>query len=184
MARQLKLDDLHLILLSTASQRDDGNVLPVAVGVAAETERVSAALAQLLQHKLVEEVPTTSAPFWREDGDDRYMLVLTETGHAALGIAPVHAEPGLALSADAPSMPQTGEVVAAPSLSEKATSKSATVVALMQRADGATLDELVAATDWLPHTTRAALTGLRKKGHVIERSKRGDETCYRIAAAA
>ena len=27
------------------------------------------------------------------------------------------------------------------------------------------------ATGWLPHTTRAALTGLRKKGHVIEREQ-------------
>ena len=49
---------------------------------------------------------------------------------------------------------------------------------------GATLAELVEATGWLPHTTRAALTGFRKKGHVIERSKRSDVTCYRIAAAA
>ena len=59
-------------------------------------------------------------------------------------------------------------------------SKSAAVVALLERESGATLAELIGATGWLPHTTRAALTGLRKKGHVIERSKRGEETCYRI----
>ena len=35
----------------------------------------------------------------------------------------------------------------------------------MQRKTGATLDDLVEATGWLPHTTRAALTGLRKKGY-------------------
>ena len=63
-------------------------------------------------------------------------------------------------------------------------SKSAAVVALLERESGATLAELVAATGWLPHTTRAALTGLRKKGHSIERSKRGDETCYRIVKPA
>ncbi len=62
--------------------------------------------------------------------------------------------------------------------------KSAAVIALLERESGATLAELVAATGWLPHTTRAALTGLRKKGHVIERSKRGEETCYRIVAGA
>ena len=33
--------------------------------------------------------------------------------------------------------------------------------------DGATLAELVAATGWLPHTTRAALTGLRKRGYAV-----------------
>jgi len=38
---------------------------------------------------------------------------------------------------------------------------------LLQRDCGATLDELVASTGWLPHTTRAALTGLRKRGFTI-----------------
>ncbi len=54
----------------------------------------------------------------------------------------------------------------------------------MSRTEGATLDEMVAATGWLPHTTRAALTGLRKKGHAIARDKRGEATCYHIAAEA
>lgn len=63
-------------------------------------------------------------------------------------------------------------------------SKSAAVIALLERNDGATMGDLIAATDWLPHRTRAALTGLRKRGHVIERGKRGDETYYRIATAA
>jgi hypothetical protein len=39
----------------------------------------------------------------------------------------------------------------------------------MKRAKGATFDELVEATDWLPHTRRAALTGLRKRGMIVER---------------
>ena len=63
-------------------------------------------------------------------------------------------------------------------------SKSAAVVALLERESGATLAELIGATGWLPHTTRAALTGLRKKGHNIERDKRGEETCYRIIKPA
>jgi Protein of unknown function (DUF3489) len=37
--------------------------------------------------------------------------------------------------------------------------------------EGATLDALIAATGWLPHTTRAALTGLRKRGYLVERSR-------------
>jgi hypothetical protein len=56
------------------------------------------------------------------------------------------------------------------------------VIALLERTEGATLGEMVAATGWLPHTTRAALTGLRKKGHSIDKAKRGEETCYRIVA--
>lgn len=42
----------------------------------------------------------------------------------------------------------------------------------------------VTATGWLPHTMRAALTGLKKKGHAIDRSKRDDVTCYRITKSA
>ena len=61
----------------------------------------------------------------------------------------------------------------------KAESKTGRVIALLQRPEGATLEEMVAATGWLPHTTRAALTGLRKKRHSITRDKRDDVTCYR-----
>jgi len=64
----------------------------------------------------------------------------------------------------------------------KPATKQATVIRLLRREDGATLAELVKATDWLPHTARAALTGLRKKGHIISKDKRGTETCYRIVA--
>lgn len=62
--------------------------------------------------------------------------------------------------------------------------KIAKVIALLKRKDGATLDEIIGATGWLPHTTRAALTGLKKKGHTIERDKRGDAACYRITMSA
>ena len=54
------------------------------------------------------------------------------------------------------------------------------VTALLERKEGATLGEMVEATGWQSHTTRAALTGLKKQGHIIERDKRGDTTCYRI----
>ena len=64
------------------------------------------------------------------------------------------------------------------------TSKTADVIAMLQRDSGATLPKLVEATGWLPHTTRAALTGLRKKGHAIARGKRDELTCYTLGAAA
>ena len=67
-------------------------------------------------------------------------------------------------------------------VSSKEPTKSAIVLSLLTREEGATLAELAAATKWLPHTTRAALTGLRKKGHAIDRRKRGDATCYHLLA--
>lgn len=43
----------------------------------------------------------------------------------------------------------------------------------------ATLDEMVEATGWLPHTTRAARTGLRHNGHTITKDKNAEgETVY------
>ena len=62
--------------------------------------------------------------------------------------------------------------------------KRAHVITLLERASGASLSELIAATGWLPHTTRAALTGLRHKGFVLDRDKRADgTTIYRISSA-
>ncbi len=66
----------------------------------------------------------------------------------------------------------------------RAASKIASVTDLLQRGEGATLAELIAATDWLPHTTRAALTGLRKKGYAISKTERDGATCYHIAVVA
>ena len=62
----------------------------------------------------------------------------------------------------------------------KPPSKISAVITLLKRDQGATLAEMIETTGWLPHTTRAALTGLRKRGHEIEKSKRKDVTCYRI----
>lgn len=63
-------------------------------------------------------------------------------------------------------------------------SKIAKVVTLLERDAGATLAELINATGWLPHTTRAALTGIRKRGWLVERFKRDEATCYRISGKA
>lgn len=62
-------------------------------------------------------------------------------------------------------------------------SKTGLVLEMLSRADGATIEQIVEATGWLAHTTRAALTGLRKKGHVIISEKREDAgRVYRVEA--
>src|SRR3954469_3711935 len=64
-----------------------------------------------------------------------------------------------------------------------APTKQAAVIGLLQREGGATLADLVDATGWLAHTTRAALTRLRQAGHVIEKAKHETgATVYRIIA--
>jgi hypothetical protein len=76
----------------------------------------------------------------------------------------------------------TTSAAAAPSETAKR-SKVDLVLELLRRDTGATINELTGATCWLPHSARAVLTGLRKKGHAIERAKRGDGTCYHLAAS-
>lgn len=71
-----------------------------------------------------------------------------------------------------------------PKSAPRGPSKIDQVVGLLKRTSGATLAELIAVTGWLPHTTRAALTGLRKKGHTIEKTSCEGVTVYSIAAAA
>lgn len=66
----------------------------------------------------------------------------------------------------------------------KPPSKTSLILGMLQREEGTTLEQVVEATGWLPHTTRAALTGLRKKGHAIIRTKVDGVTRYTVAAAA
>jgi len=61
--------------------------------------------------------------------------------------------------------------------------KKAEVVAMMKRAKGATLAEIMKATDWQPHTVRGFVSLLGSKGgEKIESSKSAaGERSYRIA---
>ena len=64
--------------------------------------------------------------------------------------------------------------------------KSATILKLLGRPKGASVAQLQNATDWQAHSIRADMTGLRKKGHEIERSgkDRKGVTVYRMAKGA
>ncbi|MEY4721748.1 MAG: hypothetical protein RIQ46_1473 [Pseudomonadota bacterium] len=67
----------------------------------------------------------------------------------------------------------------------KRPSKSAAILSMLQRPEGATLEQLVHATSWLPHTARAALTGLKKKGHEVTSDKpAGGVRTYRVTDRA
>ncbi|GAA4641484.1 hypothetical protein GCM10023115_00340 [Pontixanthobacter gangjinensis] len=68
------------------------------------------------------------------------------------------------------------------SATTKKSSKTELVLGMLRRAEGATLDQMVEATGWLPHTTRAALTGLKKKGHMVTSEKLDGVRTYRVAA--
>lgn len=66
----------------------------------------------------------------------------------------------------------------------KRETKADQVISLLKRKQGATLEEMAQATGWLPHTTRAAMTGLKKRGHAIERTKVDGVSRYAITATS
>lgn len=65
--------------------------------------------------------------------------------------------------------------------SSTAQPKSAIVTKLLRRGKGATLVELQDATAWQPHSVRAFLSGLRKKGEeLVKEQRKSGDTAYRI----
>ena len=64
------------------------------------------------------------------------------------------------------------------------TSKLDTLVTLLRKPNGASIDELATATAWQKHSVRGALAGtLKKKGHVISSDVIDGVRRYRIAEA-
>ena len=108
---------------------------------------------------------------WREADDRRFGLVITDAGRAAIGVDCTE---------------QPAQPVAANQLTSRAYlrpgSKQARLVEMLSAPDGASLDELVTAMGWLPHTTRAAVTGLRKRGLTVLTEKRDGACVYRMSA--
>lgn len=157
-----KLTRTQLNLLASAEKRKDR--------VLAKPDRTTDAMAArlagpLLQLDLAREVAARGAmPVWRRDGTRDLALKLTPAGRAVLGDG---------------EQDQT-EAAAAP----RADSKIARVIARLIGPDGASLSDLTAMTGWLPHTTRAALTGLRRRGFQIVRTRGANRAAiYRISAS-
>jgi hypothetical protein len=201
-----KLTDTQLIVLSSAAQHDEGLATRPANLNAAAAMKVASSL---VDKGLVREIRAKAdAPVWHENDDRRFALKITRAGREAIGVddeeaqhtASSSATPDVSKSKKSgsksagkqdPAKTATARTKAArhktsgdaesSSVQIRAGSKQATIVKLMSRPKGATLDEMVEATDWLPHTTRAALTALRKRGFALERIK--DEakgSVYRI----
>jgi hypothetical protein len=63
-----------------------------------------------------------------------------------------------------------------------ASTKRAMLIAMLERAEGASVAEIGQRLGWLPHTVRAAITGLRHAGREVTRSKNeSGQSMYRLA---
>jgi hypothetical protein len=64
----------------------------------------------------------------------------------------------------------------------RASTKRAMLIGMLERPEGASVAELGQRLGWLPHTVRAAITGLRHAGREVTRSKDGTgQSVYRLA---
>ena len=173
-----KLTDTQLAILSSAAQRQDrGLALPERLkGQAARNT-----LERLISRGLVEEVRATGElPVWRHDDQGSFALRITGAGLTAIGIEPERegeseGESEGRSKCDEPAPEQKARKGRAGdrhrSAAPRSGSKQALIVDLLSRGEGATLADITVATGWLPHTARAALTGLRHKGYALTSSK-------------
>ena len=187
MTKSIRLSDIQLVLLATAAQRDNGSLLPPPDTVGDAPARIRKAVEALIRRGLAAEVELPAgADAWRSEDDHSIGVVITDAGRLAIGIEPTAQIAELAASAPAAegAVPPLSERFDDEPSAPAAGTKTALVIDLLRRKRGATLDELTGATSWLPHTTRAALTGLRKRGYAIEKRKRGEVSCYHLEAQA
>jgi hypothetical protein len=182
-----KLTDTQLMLLSKATQQDGRVVIPPKLKGAAATKVVK----PLIAAGLLNEVPSKpDIPAWRRDETEgqSYALVITRAGRKTINVEDEGEQPSEPSEKPAQKSRRAtkpagrkGAKRAAGDAAPRAGSKLALVIDMLGARGGATIDALVKATGWLPHTTRAALTGLRKRGYRIEKERGDDDaTRYRV----
>jgi len=190
MSSPTKLTDTQLRLLSAASQREDRCLVAPKNLKGGAAQKVAA---KLLAAGLVREIKAkTGMAIWRHDEETgrAYSLKLTAAGLKAIAVDEGDSQSGASAGAS-PKAKKAANMAAPPgptpaplSPTPRQGTKIAGVIALLQRDQGAKLDELIAATGWLPHTARAALTGLRHRGYDVrlERAEKGKASVYRAFA--
>ena len=142
--------------------------------------------ASLVARKLMREIRARPGmPVWRTDDDGRRIsLVITRAGRDAIGVAeaaaqtppPVETRSAKRASASSEDWKRRrSQACPDPVRNRRCLSRC------WRKTRARRSTALVEATGWLPHTTRAAITGLRKRGFAIERTR--DEklgSLYRI----
>ena len=177
-----KLTETQTTILTAGAQRPDNIALPLPKGLAGAAAKM--AVTKMIEHGWLQEVDANlrrGEPLWRETGDGHgTTLVVTDAGLLAIGIEPVAAKTEVAIHEAAADTPVTKLPT------PRAGTKQAKLITLLQAPDGATMEEIVAATGWLAHTARGAMSGTlgKKLGLVVTSEKvptRG--RVYRIGQA-
>lgn len=168
-----KVTDTQSIILGRAATRPDNLAMPLPEGLAGAAAKM--AVAKMIERGWLEEVEANlrrGDPLWRETGDGHgTTLIATEAGLAAIGIEPVVAttmsnlrKSKLELASAAREPAETSPDADTPRpISIRAGTKQATIIALLQRPEGASIAEIVEATGWAAHSARGMISGGLKK---------------------
>lgn len=184
-----KLSDTQTVLLSAAAARADLNILPPPEGLKARGAALRRSLESLLRRGLVMETDASDDAATCKRGDESPQtpsvgLRITPAGLAAIGVdAPAQSALEAAIVPDPASQPEpvTPDLPPAP---PRPGGKLGSVIDAMARPTGASLDELVALSGWLPHTARAAVTRLRQRGHDVTLRTLDGRKAYCLARPA
>ncbi len=174
-----KLSETQSLILTAGAQRPDNIAMPLPKGLHGAAAKM--AVTKMMMHGWLQEVDANlrrGDPLWRETGDGHgTTLVVTDAGLAAIGIEPVVVKTVAAIREHASVTPE------AKPPTQRAGTKQAMLIALLQRPEGASIAEIVAATGWMAHTARGAISGAlgKKLGLVVISAKEASKgRVYRI----
>jgi hypothetical protein len=154
-----KLTDTQTFILSAGAQRPDNIALPLPKGLHGAAAKM--AVTKMIAHGWLQEVDANLRQcelLWRETGDGHgTTLVVTDAGLLAIGVKPVVVTTVMAILKQASVPPEAKQTT------QRAGTKQAMLIEMLQSPDGATIAEIVSATGWLAHTARGVISGVLKK---------------------